>query len=398
MGDRDRDRRDDGPHQFTGRGDPNHSDYQFNFQHQQQLPRETDAYRPQYNRAPDNEKRSRAPPTGPRRMPNSKQSNTKQAWVKKPPVPAYDRPILSLNAREKTPELMAGMITGGEYLVALDEGGEGENTAGPEYDANDEVEMEFSDGEDVTVGPVAPPDAANEADQFVEAEKKRMDVISMIRSFKTKALAEKPRNPIAENDDFIPLSFGDEGKPKERLQDWDQDRDQEDGYKKRKKNDGTADVSPRSNFSHRDNHYSRYEGKRSPKDLGPPGTSDAPNFKLSPPPGLSGVKTTTTRPVKAPNNREPQGHDHGSSAASRRNAGPRSPKPVPRRLLDVPQGRKRKHAQITHKRTEVDGNIKDEYWASPSIDPVPWTKMGGDHSRCLNMGAWYVSIFPNHGL
>jgi non-canonical poly(A) RNA polymerase PAPD5/7 len=320
--------------------------------------------------------------------------------LKKLLVPAYDRPILSLNAREKTPELMAGMVTGGEYLVAPDEtdgeeGGGGENTAGPECDAN-EVEMEFSDS-DAKHDSAAPPDPATEADQFVEAEKKRMDVISMIRSFKTKPLAEKPRNPIAENDDFIPLSFGDERKPRKRFQDKAQDRDQEeDGSKRRKKNDGTTDISPGSKFSHRDNHFSQYEEKQLPRDPGAPGTSDAPNFKLSPPSGLSGVKTPTTKSVKTPNSRESQNRSDSSKAASGRNTSPRPPHPISKKLLDIPQGRKRKHAEITHRRTEVDGNITSEYQASHGINPVPWTKIGSDHSRCLSMGAWYVPILVHN--
>ncbi|KAL7272257.1 hypothetical protein RUND412_004943 [Rhizina undulata] len=37
---------------------------------------------------------------------------------------------------------------------------------------------------------------------------------------------------------------------------------------------------------------------------------------------------------------------------------------------------------------KIDGSIVDDYVVVDGIDPLPWMKRGGDHSRCLDMSDW----------
>ncbi|RPA98063.1 hypothetical protein L873DRAFT_1688927, partial [Choiromyces venosus 120613-1] len=380
MGDRDRDRRVDDIRRFTGRGDPNGSNYEFTYQHQRQMPTETDSYRPS-NRSQDD---NRGPPRHPKaskgskvgKRPKTKYHPQQQPPPKWTPVPAHERPILSFDVREKTPDLMPGMITGGEFLSAPD--GSGDDVGGNICDlagSNEEVEMDMSDDEnpELAVAKVVPT-----TEEVVDGQKKP-DVISMIRSFKARATVGKPKNPVEDNDDFISLSFGDE--PTHLDQD-----DEDSNRKRRKVND--KDNRDEPSFSHRYNHFGP------PKDTGPPGLPPRPLTyrKQSPPPQLHDLDLP-------PRNRSVQQSSNGGSSSLRNAASShhtffdRAGNPIPRtmghnRQLDVPKNRKRSYSDMNRGKSSIDGNITQEYMASPGKDPVPWIKMGNDHSRSKNMTNW----------
>jgi len=374
MGDRDRDRRVDDIRRFTGRGDPNNLNHEFTYQHQRQMPTETDSYRPSNRPQDDN----RGPPRHPKKLgkrPRAKQQPKPppQKWT---PVPAHERPILSFNVREKTPDLLPGMITGGEFLSALDGSGDdvGENMCDA-AGSDDEVEMDMSDGENSALVVTKAISAAEEA---VGGEKKP-DVISMIRSLKAKAAVGKPKNPVEDNDDFISLSFGDE--PIHL------DQSDEDSNHKRRKVNG-KDNRDEPSFSHRHNHFGP------PKDTGPPGLPPRPLTyrKPTPPPQLRDLDLQ-------PRNRSAQQSKSGgpsslpNAAHSKHTSFNAAGNLVTQdkgqnRQLDVPKSRKRTYSDMSRGKSIIDGNITYEYLATPRADPFPWIKMGNDHSRSLSMSNW----------
>ncbi|CUS07231.1 unnamed protein product, partial [Tuber aestivum] len=374
MGDRARDRRVDDFHRFTGRGDPNNPNHEFTYQHQRQMPTETDSYRPgdctqDDNRGPSRHpKESKGSKTGKRQK--TKQQPKPQKWT---PVPAHERPILSFNAREKTPDLLPGMITGGEFLSAPDGSadGVGENICDA-AGAGDGVEMDMSDDENPELAAAKAVTAVEEA---VDGERKP-DVISLIRSFKTRTSVGKPKNPVQDNDDFISLSFGDE--PIHL------DQDDEDSNHKRRKVNG-KDNHDEPSFSHRFNHFGP------PRDTGPPGLPPRPLTyrKPTPPP-------QPQYPHLQPRNRSVQQSNSGGPSSlpnapqSKRTSLNTSGNPAMQNKgydgrLDIPKSRKRNYSEMSRGKTIIDGNITHEYMATPRSEPCPWTKMGSDHSRSLSM-------------
>lgn len=425
--DRDRDRDDrrrslDMP-QFTGREDSRVGDHEFNFE----FPRsaQADSYRPsQDNR--DDYQRSRAPPTGPRSSRRGggggrggrggydrggRGSRDGKPFVFTAPVPAHERPILYFDTREKTPELMAGMVAGSGDRFKEDAEEQDEEVNGGEGEDRD-TPMEVSDGEGESGEKVL----AAEVEGETKPEKKP-DVISMIRAFKSKAAAAQ-RNAVAENDDFIPLSFDGDDKPEPESE---PEPEPEQGRKMRRANDGhrivehhgrerngsDSNISPTGGFSHRDHHYQRAEERQPVRDVGPPGaTGAAPSAASLPPPPSSTIKFNLSDKAKdvatgeqsKPRPAFTEGKDIPWPPPPPPTDLPPPPPPPPgeRPLpqLDIPK--KRKFEDFSGRRggggPHLDGNIKHQYQIvrGSSIDPAPWVKMGGDHSRCFDVGDWYV--------
>ncbi|PWW79330.1 hypothetical protein C7212DRAFT_360768 [Tuber magnatum] len=377
MGDRGRDHRVDHIHRFTGRGDPNNPNHEFTYQHQRQMPTETDRYRPG-NRPQDDSRVPLRHPKGSKESKAGKRQKTKQQpkpqkWN---PVPAHERPILSFNVREKTPDLLPGMITGGEFLSAPDGSGDGvgENICDA-AGADDGVEMDMSDDENPELAVTGAAPAMEEA---VDAERKP-DVISLIRSFKTRTSAGKPKNPVEDNDDFISLSFGDE--PIHLSQD-----DEDSNHKRRKVNGKENRDEP--SFSHRYNHFGP------PRDTGPPGLPPRPLTyrKPTPPPQLyNSDLQTRNRSVQQSNSggrSSLPNASHSKHISFNTSGNPAMRNKGHDRRLDIPTNRKRNYSEMSRGKTTIDGNITHEYMATPRSDPCPWTKMGSDHSRSLSMSNW----------
>ncbi|KAG0636098.1 hypothetical protein HOY80DRAFT_1017620 [Tuber brumale] len=369
MGDRGRDRRVNDIHRFTGRGDPNNPNHEFTYQHQRQMPTETDSYRPSNRPQDDNQGPSRhlkGSKTGKRQKTN--QQPKPQKWN---PVPAHERPILSFNVREKTPDLLPGMVTGGEFLSAPDGSGDGvgENICDA-AGTDDEVEMDMSEDENPGLAVTKVGSATGGA---VDGGKKP-DVISLVRSFKTRATMGKPKNPIEENDDFISLSFGDE--PIHLGQD-----DEDSNHKRRKVNG--KDNRDEPSFSHRYNHFGP------PKDTGPPGLPPRPLTYRKPSPQLRGLDPQPRdHSVQQSNNGDPSSLPSAAHSKHTSSNTPRNPAMQNKgygRQSDIPKNRKRSYSDMNRGKTTIDGNITHEYMATPRSDPFPWTKMGRDHSRSLIM-------------
>jgi len=379
MGDRDRDRRVDDTRRFTGRGDSNYPNHEFTYQHQRQMPTETDSYRPSNRPQDDN----RSPPRHPKGSKGSKIGKRQRAkqppkppppkWA---PVPAHERPILSFNVREKTPDLLPGMVTGGEFLSTLDGSGDdvGENMCDA-AGSDDEVEMDMSDDENSALAVTKVISAAEGA---VGGEKKP-DVISLIRSLKTKASVGKPKKPVEDNDDFISLSFGDEPIHLDQS-------DEDSNHKRRKVND--KDNRDEPSFSHRHNHFGP------PKDTGPPGLPPRPLTYRKPPPPPQ-LRDLDLQPRNPSAQQSKGGGPSGlpNATHSKQTSFNASGKLVTQdkghdRQLDIPKNRKRSYSDMSRGKAAIDGNIVYEYMATPGADPSPWTKMGSDHSRSLGMSSW----------
>jgi non-canonical poly(A) RNA polymerase PAPD5/7 len=363
------------------------------------------------------------------------------------PLPAHDRPILSFDYREKTPELMPGMVTAGFELAnngEEEEEEEKEENGGEQGD--EEVPMEHSDDDEPAAsGSIAPeetvPSTAPETEEgkastvviptvngaekklevvegkdFVEADKKRIDVITMIRQAKAKAAAEKEikKDSVAANDDFISLNFDDD-KPKKSESESDEEREY-DNYRKRRRLNDRAKAStdlpedvPRP-FSHRESLHGPYIPK-DPENDGPPGV--APGVgplsragKLPPPPGPS---QEVRKALGRRKGHEDSPSDYDSyddyddedyDPESLGMAGAAGAADFDFDGPDIPRTRKRKHDQISMGNHKVDGNITREWRVKPGVESAPWTKEAVDHSRSLKMSTWYVYSrpFPNRVL
>lgn len=416
--DRNRDRDDRRPSKdmprFTGRDDSRAGDHEFTFEHPHQL-QGGDSYRPNHDDR-DDRQRSRAPPSGPRGgrgrggprggrgggggggggYGRGRGSGDGKPFVFIPAVPAHERPILYFDAREKTPELMAGMALGsGDRFKEDVEEQDEEGVEGVERDKD--TPMEISDNEDET----------GETTQKAEVEgepkpEKKPDVISMIRAFKSKASATQ-RNAVADNDDFIPLSFDNDDVAKDESES-ELEPEPEQGRKMRRANDGhrivehhgreRAESDPR--FSHRDHHYQERQPAR---DVGPPGAiTSGPAAALPPPPSLGD------------RGKDIAAREQSKSAQASLKKGtdiPWPPPPPPMDLppppppppgdgplgeLDIPKKRKYDDFTVRGNNQIIDGNIREKYrlQSGGDMDPVPWVRHGADHSRCFDMADWYV--------
>jgi non-canonical poly(A) RNA polymerase PAPD5/7 len=354
------------------------------------------------------------------------------APFKKTHLPAHDRPILSFDYREKTPELMPGMVTAGFELLNDEGNGEEEGEAPMEHSEDDEpatatastapeepaasAAQESGDGKLATLtvptanGVVEKKLEVIEGKEFVEADKKRIDVIAMIRQAKAKAAAEKEtkKDSVAANDDFISLNF-DDNKPsrKEPESESDEERDYDDHKKRRRLNDRTRatpdlpEDAPRP-FSHRESLHGPYVPKE-PEDGGPPGV--APGVgplsragKLAPPPGPSPEVRKALGKRRRGRGASPSDYDsYDDSDYEEYNPedldvggvggfdfdGP-----------DIPRSRKRKHDKISSGGNKVDGNITRQWRVKPGIQSSPWMNGAVDHSRSLKMTTWYVILLP----
>lgn len=201
------------------------------------------------------------------------QSGERKPWA---PIPAHSRPMM-LYRRQKTPEQLAGMVSGG-MIIEGDEGTEGEASDAEEgsaqMDLDDGSEHKAAGGEGPSIPPNPLTEDIQEGDEVVKAEKAKMDVIAMIRKAKAKPSASAPaatRNEIAANDDFISFGFSDDEKPQS-----DKGVDEDHGRKSRRANDGSrvdgpppsAPSAPRG-FSHRDGFHKFLDEVVSPPRLPP---------------------------------------------------------------------------------------------------------------------------------
>lgn len=349
-------------------------------------------------------------------------------FKKKLPLPAHDRPILSFDYKEKTPELMPGMITAGfelvhneEELGSQEEGGSRAEEVPMEYSEDDAPAATAAPGHiasgetPVSTTPVQEGgkvatvlvSVANDADkkldvvegkEFVEADKKRTDVIAMIRQAKAKAAAEKEvkKDSVAANDDFISLNFDDDKSQQKSESESDEEHGYDDHRKRRKLNDSTKatpelpEDAPR-HFSHRELLHGPYVPKES-SDGGPPGV--APGVgplsragKLPPPPGPSRDVRAALGKRRRDRKDSPSDYDSYDDYEEDRDvelAGVEFDFDGP----DVPPTRKRKHDLISSGKQKADGNITRQWKVKPGVDSTPWMHGAVDHSRSLNMTRW----------
>jgi non-canonical poly(A) RNA polymerase PAPD5/7 len=360
-------------------------------------------------------------------------------FKKKIAPPAHDRPILSFDYREKTPELMPGMVTAGFELLNDEDDGEEEGEAPMEHSEDDEPAAPAAPAAPATE-PTAPEEPATlvapesgvgkvatlvvptangvvekkleviEGKEFVEADKKRIDVISMIRQAKAKAAAEKEtkKDSVAANDDFISLNFDDDKPSRKKPEsESEEERDYDDHKKRRRLNDRTRatpdlpEDAPRP-FSHKESLHGPYVPKE-PEDDGPPGL--APGVgplsragKLAPPPGPSREVHKALGKRRRGRGDSPSDYDsYDESDDEEYNPENLNVAGVGRFDFDgpdIPRSRKRKHDKISSGNNKVDGNITRQWRVKPGIQSAPWMNGAVDHSRSLKMTTWYVLIFP----
>lgn len=291
------------------------------------------------------------------------------------PIPAHERPILHVQ-REATPEQLEGMQTQTAFEEPVenpedDNGSEGEGPMDIEGVENEEVEVE-KDGD---------------ALELEKAEKVKKDVIAMIR--KAKKAAPKPeRNAVADNDDFIPLDFGDEIKlapaPGEvdssSSDDDDEGDDEQDSPRKMRRTDdgqrgGSGDETPKfavpdgGSFSHRINLHQNLESKLPPK----------PSSQV----GMEGFTAKSGIP--------PNGQSNGAKASGtkRKNVFDEDEESEEEVLLEPPSSaKKRKLAERGQKSIKFLRGllIADYRVTSRTPTECPWLRE--DHSATLHMDAW----------
>ena len=343
---------------------------------------------------------------------------------------------------------MAGMVTGGFEMVAEGDGDEDEDGDGDGDGAQGEGEEEIVDGDDAPMeisdeeqarppAPVAAGGGAGAAEkskkkkkkkktktqsepstdssipstvshgvekleivegkEFVEADKKRLDVITMIRQAKAKAAADKAKqDSVAANADFISLSF-DDGKPKSHGGN-DADDLAQDRRKMRRLNDSSKTAPDRPNdrpFSHKEAIHGVYVPKQ-PIDDGPPGVGPLSRAaKLPPPPGLDARRPkwkgkghhrdSPSDSCSDDDDYDDDGDDDDDDEYDPELL-PISTDQVQAHRLDVPLARKRKYDEIS--RSDITGNIKYEFRPKPGVNHIPWNTNARDHSRTLHMSVW----------
>lgn len=285
---------------------------------------------------------------------------------------------------------MEGMVTGG---FVLDVEGEAPQEAGD--DDQGEAPMEMSAGEE---GEAAGENNGEEGQEKEhDPDRPKVDVIQMIRAAKAKAAAGKkdnePKDQVAANDDFISFDFGEPEKEKES--DEESIDDGRAGKKRRMNLEGDAedvevgDINANSNvdgsrpFSHREALHGAYV----PRDEGPPGVEGYRTGDLPPPPGLA-EKKEKKRKREADRRRRKSGDDlyddYDSDEESDSDVD----------LGDLPQKRKRKHAEISRAggKNCADGNVTAEWRVrDTTMNPTPWIAASGvDHSQSVDMMNWLV--------
>ncbi|KAF8242688.1 hypothetical protein K440DRAFT_607076 [Wilcoxina mikolae CBS 423.85] len=402
------------PRGFTGNSKSRYRDQEFQFEHEKHLPSRPsrELYGNRYG-GRDRNRGDSYRPSDPRAARGGRDRGGRGGapFKRRPfvPLPAHDRPILNFDYKEKTPELMPGMVTSGWEKEEAKEKNEAESGEPMEMsDQEDEGETvpitkpaatidlvaattTVEKTED-TASAVAPTPVAivngveklevTDGKEYVEADKKRMDVITMIRQAKAKAAAEKAvqKDRVAANDDFISLDFGDE-KPSS-------ESDHEDQRKMRRLNDSTKaplELPPDRPFSHKENIHGVYVPKN-PIDDGPPGVGPLSRAgKLPPPPGPDKRTRNALR-------KRGRGRDSDSDSSDEDDYDPhllRDPAiPVPDLHPDVPKNRKRKFDEVSRGNQKIDGNIKWELRPKPGISHIPWTEAAKDHSRTLKLSMW----------
>jgi len=335
-------------------------------------------------------------------------------WV---PLPAHDRPILNFDYREKTPELMAGMVTGG-YEIDVNEEDTTEDKEDEVIEGSHDEEMASTAGIEIPT-PVAPEAEGTagaddiqvipicdgqlevvEGKEFVEADKKRIDVITMIRQAKKAGSdKEKKKDRMAANDDFISLDFGEEKKEESLESDL---SDQGDYRKKRRLNDSTiappespVDGPGSRPFSHRERLHGPYVSQQ-PVDDAPPGVGPlSRGQKLGAPPGPSkDVRKALNRKRKGRHEEDDEEDDYDDY--DEEDGYDPEALDVGEGVQDLPKSRKRKHHEISRGNKNPDGNVKYEMRAKPGVNPFPWMTVAQDHSRTLKMSTWYVHSFSYH--
>ncbi|KAL7267618.1 hypothetical protein RUND412_009781 [Rhizina undulata] len=411
------------PPQFTGRPHTPHDNYDFTFSHSRQPPTRPaglyDSYRPNYNggrrggrRAGEGRGEVQRPPFSPRR---ERRKNPT-------PIPAHERLILYVDSKEKTPEWMEGMVTNSGFKNLTEDQDKDGNSlaAGEGDDLEEDVEMAILDGDEEKGGDQEKQHQATngkgalqviEGQDFVEEEKKRTDVIEIIRSGKNKlAQTNRPRSALAENDDSIPFSFhfpnevpSPSHSEEEELDEDSSDRRQNGGRKLRKSNDGRRSQvaeqeeikEEKKPFSHRDHLYAQLPPKN--VDNEPPGASISARSAHPPPPGrgeLSKFNNLVSKDSdkKLPSEVKKEEQDDNYTWVPSDDEERKTPtlKKSRRSVADVPS-QKRKISYGHRKKSvhkKIDGSIVDDYVAVDGIDPLPWMKNRGDHSRCLDVCDW----------
>lgn len=416
------------PRSFTGNSDSRYRDRGFDFEHNRQLPertREADRYREERDRGDSYRPRAgrggRGGGRGGARGGAGGMGGAAPYWKKPPPPPAHDRPILNHSFREKTPELMPGMITGGfEVHAAEEEGGEEGGDAPMDLSDQEEevVVVHAKSSEPAAAATKVPEEVATTEDaehvagitttaatttlklpngeekklegkegkEIVEVEKKKVDVIAMIRAAKAKAAKEEVRkDEVAAGDDFI--SFGSmalDDKPEKQKS---EESDYDEHRKMRKLNDSTkapleaprGPADPSKPFSFKEQLHGPYIPS---VDEGPPGVGPlSRNAKLPPPPGPG-------RDTRKALGKRRRGHDDYSDSQDDydQSLDYEDAHDHP----DVPQNRKRKHDEISRGNNKIDGNIKWELRPKPGINHMPWMTAVTDHSKTLKLSVWYV--------
>jgi len=388
---------------FTGSANSNYRDRDFQFEHPRHLPARTQendlqSYRDRGRRGDNFRPGSRGGGRGGRARGgrNDREPFRRTSYV---PLPAHNRPILNVDFREKTPELLPGMVTTGEFETGEEEDDDEEPMEMSENEGS------FTNGDPATLVEPVPEKLADpitetnsdgpkievvEGQEFVEADKKRMDVIQMIRQSKAKLAAEREKeakkDSVAANDDFISLNFGDEGKSR-----FESESEDEGGRKKRKLDDNSKaivqppgiyqDAQNGKLFSHKEHLHGPYVPKE-PLDEGPPGISTlSRTAKLLPPPGPSNnIRTALRKRSIDPYSSEEMGNYNSNSDDDH------DPENLRHEHRDVPQTRKRKYDEIS-KGKNLDGNVKPELRPKAGIDHIPWAQ---DHSKTLHMTSWQV--------
>lgn len=350
------------PPEFTGRSEGGLRDHEFGFDHPHKLPAGGDSYRPH-----DSDRSRRGFRGGPGGARGGRGRGRGQPlWQT---FQAHDRKLMTSGlGRQPTPELLAGMNSSGMELMPDDN-----DAVKAEPDDGSDREMSISDDGErrpqpkVGISLRQSPTTADrqtfdeegleivEGKDFVDTERKRQDVIEMIRAYKAKVQGERQaelnRDKVAANDDFISLTFDEPGAESSSSS---EDEGDARGGKSRRLNDGSRDDTGTRPFSHRDHHFGMPTPRDAPADAGPPRPASSVN---APPPGYSKDRKNGTR---------------GG-------------------LFDVPSTRKRKHHEVTGKAQNglvLDGNVQDTFVAKPGIDPYPWMQIGADHSRTKEPVMW----------
>ena len=274
----------------------------------------------------------------------------------------------------------AGHEDEGEAPMELSEAEEDEKPAAAAEKPEEQTEIatvKLANGEEKKVEVL-------EGKEIVEADRKKVDVIAMIRAAKKAAEKEVRKDEVAAGDDFISFGAMDDKPEKDDESDFDDHR------KQRKLNDSSKasiedDADPNKPFSFKEQLHGVYTPAN---DEGPPGVGPlSRNAKLPPPPGPG---KDTRKALK-----RRRGRDDYSDESDFDDEDDYDPSSLVfddshREQPDIPASRKRKHDEISRGNAKIDGNIKRELRPKMGINHIPWMTAGTDHSRTLKLSMWYV--------